>query len=130
MCDNEVYETYDKKGITYQDPAWMEELLGQAQGYRVLVYVGNKDWYSNAAGQRELADHLRWQHQPTFKSLDVKPLKMNGRKIRLKKDFKHLDFVDIYDAGHLVCGGLVHDKLLVRWQNQVYVEVGSNTVAN
>jgi carboxypeptidase C (cathepsin A) len=51
-------------------------------------------WYSNA-----VANHPRWQYQPTFKSLDVKPLEMNGREIGLKKDFKNLDFVEIYDAG-------------------------------
>ncbi|KAJ4183429.1 hypothetical protein NW767_013597 [Fusarium falciforme] len=61
-------------------------------------------WYTNAAGERELTNHLRWRRQSTLKSLDVKSLKMNGREIGLKKDFKNLDFVEIYDAGHLSPG--------------------------
>ncbi|KAH8663344.1 Alpha/Beta hydrolase protein [Ilyonectria robusta] len=101
IVDAELFQNFVDSGDMEADSiTWAEELLDQ--NYRVLVYVGNKDWYCNAAGEKNLVHNMRWKHQPAFQARDFQPFTMDKREIGTFKQAEGLSFVEVYDAGHMV----------------------------
>ncbi|KAF7556190.1 hypothetical protein G7Z17_g1661 [Cylindrodendrum hubeiense] len=101
IVDAELLQNFLDSGDMDADSiAWAEELLNQ--DYRILVYVGNKDWYCNAAGEKNLVHNLRWKHQSAFQARDSQPFTMDMQEIGIFKQVEGLSFVEIYDAGHMV----------------------------
>lgn len=72
------------------------------QDYRVLIYVGNKDWFCNAEGERLMANCVRWKHQSSFQVTQEKTWSVGGREAGSLKSFDKLAFAEVFDAGHMV----------------------------
>ncbi|KAH7363301.1 Alpha/Beta hydrolase protein, partial [Plectosphaerella cucumerina] len=100
MINNQVYEDLIKSGFFAVDPVtWVEELL--EKDYRVLVYVGNKDWFCNVEGERQMANSIRWRHQAGFRALSERPWVAGGGDAGTYKRHGNLAFAEIFDAGHM-----------------------------
>lgn len=73
------------------------------QDYRVLIYVGDKDWYCHAAGMRQLVDHgLSWNGHPLFRFRELSSWYSGVQVAGRGKAFQTLTYAEIYGAGHLV----------------------------
>ena len=68
-----------------------------------MIYVGNKDWFCNAEGERIMANRIRWKHQSSFQVTQEKAWSVEGGQDAGRfKSFDKLAFVEVYDAGHMV----------------------------
>ncbi|KLP05571.1 PRC1-Carboxypeptidase y, serine-type protease [Fusarium fujikuroi] len=73
------------------------------KNYRVLIYVGDKDWYCHAAGMRQLVNHgLVWNGQPLFRFRELTPWYSGVKVAGRGKAFQALTYAEVYGAGHLV----------------------------
>ncbi|KAL3456943.1 Alpha/Beta hydrolase protein [Aspergillus heterothallicus] len=69
---------------------------------RVLIYVGDKDLYCNAAGMRQLVDHgLDWHGQPFIRFRELVPWYVEAKVAGRWKAYEPLTYAEIADAGHL-----------------------------
>ncbi|KAF4812804.1 Carboxypeptidase Y-like protein A [Colletotrichum tropicale] len=101
IIDYELGQHFDKSGdVSFDTVAWAGELLDQ--GYKVLVYAGNKDWFCNSAGEKNLVHNIRWRHQPAFRAQDFQSYTLDGERIGSFKEKDGLSFAEILDAGHMV----------------------------
>jgi cathepsin A (carboxypeptidase C) len=67
----------------------------------VLVYVGNKDWFCNVEGERQMTNGIRWRHQAGFRALSERPWVAGGGEAGTYKRQGNLAFAEIFDAGHM-----------------------------
>ncbi|KAK2758121.1 carboxypeptidase y [Colletotrichum kahawae] len=101
IIDYELGQYFDQSGdVSFDTVSWAGELLDK--GYKVLVYAGNKDWFCNSAGEKNLVHNIRWRHQPAFQAQDFQTYTLDGKRIGLFKEEKALSFAEIFDAGHMV----------------------------
>ncbi|TDZ36227.1 Carboxypeptidase Y [Colletotrichum spinosum] len=101
IIDEKLGGYYIESGDLMLDTvSWAGELLDQ--GYEVLVYAGNKDWFCNSEGEKNLVNNIRWRHQPSFRAGKSLPFKMGEDDIGLFKKDHGLTFVELFDAGHMV----------------------------
>ncbi|KAH0423273.1 carboxypeptidase y [Colletotrichum camelliae] len=101
IIEYELGQYFDQSGdVSFDTVSWAGELLDQ--GYKVLVYAGNKDWFCNSAGEKNLVHNIRWRHQPAFQAQDFQTYTLDGERIGLFKEEKALSFAEIFDAGHMV----------------------------
>lgn len=125
----EMEADFDANGeIGYPSDFLINELLGAK--IRVLIYVGNMDWFCNAPGMRLLVDSLEWSGQEIFKSLPFRSMDwLSESDIFLKwvqmrmqqpiasvrswsesklwgyhKKFDMLSFFEVDQAGHAAAG--------------------------
>ncbi|KAF4972842.1 hypothetical protein FSARC_668 [Fusarium sarcochroum] len=69
---------------------------------RVLIYVGDKDLYCNAAGMRLLVDRgLYWHGQPFLRFRELSPWYVGSKQAGRWKSFGPLTYAEITDAGHM-----------------------------
>ncbi|KAJ4259554.1 hypothetical protein NW762_007483 [Fusarium torreyae] len=69
---------------------------------RVLIYVGDKDLYCNAAGMRLLVDRgLYWHGQPFIRFRELSPWYVGSKQTGRWKSYEPLTYAEISDAGHL-----------------------------
>ncbi|KAI1060309.1 hypothetical protein LB506_011180, partial [Fusarium annulatum] len=98
----DIYDQWEAIGDLWKpSDHYVNYLLDK--NYRVLIYVGDKDWYCHAAGMRQLVNHgLVWNGQPLFRFRELTPwysvVKVAGRG----KAFQALTYAEVYGAGHLV----------------------------
>ncbi|KAF6794192.1 carboxypeptidase y [Colletotrichum sojae] len=106
LIDMQLGEAFEANGDVWHDSiSWAGELLDQSdvdQGYKVLVYAGNKDWFCNSAGEKNLVHNIRWRHQPSFQAREYRSYQLDGEEIGVFKEANGLSFVEIFDAGHMV----------------------------
>ncbi|KAF9873266.1 hypothetical protein CkaCkLH20_09079 [Colletotrichum karsti] len=101
IIDYELGQYFEKSGdVSFDTVGWAGDLLDQ--GYQVLVYAGNKDWFCNSAGEKNLVHNIRWHHQPAFQARDFQDFRLEGEQIGIFKREKCLSFVEMFDAGHMV----------------------------
>ncbi|KAL4789282.1 Alpha/Beta hydrolase protein [Aspergillus venezuelensis] len=126
----EMEAAFDANGeIGYPSDFLVTKLLGAR--IRVLIYVGNMDWFCNAPGTRLLVDSLEWAGQEVFRSMAFRPifwpeatdaLIMKGQKLKrplalstgatvndvqlwgYHKRFDLLSFFEVDQAGHAAAG--------------------------
>ncbi|KAL1903420.1 hypothetical protein Sste5346_000046 [Sporothrix stenoceras] len=68
----------------------------------VLIYVGNKDWFCNAAGTRYWVNNMPWHGLAPFRAAPEQPWYYDGQQAGWSKSYKNLKFVEVFDAGHMV----------------------------
>ncbi|KAK2728892.1 carboxypeptidase y [Colletotrichum kahawae] len=101
IIDFELGQYFEESGdMSLDTVAWAGDLLDQ--GYKVLAYAGNKDWFCNSAGEKNLVHNIRWRHQPAFQAREYQPYRQNGRSIGTFKQERGLSLVEMFDAGHMV----------------------------
>ncbi|KAM5354840.1 hypothetical protein ACJ41O_001486 [Fusarium nematophilum] len=98
----EVYDHWEAIGDLWKSSDhYVNYLLNN--DYRVLIYVGDKDWYCHAAGMRQLVNYgLMWQGQPLFRFRELSPWYLGAKVAGRGKAFQALTYAEIHGAGHLV----------------------------
>ncbi|PNP79291.1 hypothetical protein FNYG_07367 [Fusarium nygamai] len=98
----DVYDQWEAIGDLWKpSDHYVNYLLDKS--YRVLIYVGDKDWYCHAAGMRQLVNHgLVWNGQPLFRFRELAPWYSGVKVAGRGKAFQALTYAEIYGAGHLV----------------------------
>lgn len=72
------------------------------QGIRVLIYVGDKDLYCNAAGMRRLVNEgLEWNGHPFFRFREYLPWYHGSKRVGRWKSYDSLTYAEIFESGHL-----------------------------
>ena len=127
--------------VGYPSHFFLNDLLDQ--GLRVLIYVGNMDWYCNAPGMRYLVDSLQWHGQAAFRALPYKKMFLSTKPIDpgmasilggdhevpagdehaashfwgYHKKHDQLSFFELDDAGHMVPADKPREtrEMLLRW---------------
>ncbi|UPL04072.1 hypothetical protein LCI18_015006 [Fusarium solani-melongenae] len=70
--------------------------------YRVLIYVGDKYWYCNAAGMRRLVNQgLNWHGHPLFRFRELIPWYTGLKPAGRWKAYEPLTYAEVVDTGHL-----------------------------
>ncbi|KAK2933436.1 Peptidase S10, serine carboxypeptidase [Fusarium oxysporum f. sp. vasinfectum] len=96
-----VLEQWEKNGDLWRRSDNYVNFLLEAN-IRVLIYVGDKDLYSNAAGMRLLVDHgLSWHGQPLMRLRELAPWYEGANVAGRWKSYEPLTFAEIAEAGHL-----------------------------
>ncbi|UQC74957.1 uncharacterized protein CLUP02_01610 [Colletotrichum lupini] len=72
------------------------------EGIRVLIYVGDKDLYCNAAGMRRLVNEgLAWHGHPFFRFREMTLWYHDAKVAGRWKSYKELTYAEIFNSGHL-----------------------------
>ncbi|RKK83903.1 hypothetical protein BFJ71_g14729 [Fusarium oxysporum] len=97
----EVFNRWQENGDLWKSSdSYVNYLLNA--NYRVLIYVGDKDWYCNAAGMRRLVDQgLVWHGHPFFRFRELIPWYTGLKPAGRWKAYGPLTYAEIVDAGHL-----------------------------
>ncbi|KAH6689759.1 Alpha/Beta hydrolase protein [Plectosphaerella plurivora] len=100
MISMEVNADLMKSGFSAMySVTWVEELL--EKDYRVLVYVGNKDWFCNVEGERQMVNGMQWSHQAGFRAMEERPWTVGAQESGTFKQLGNLAFAEIFDSGHM-----------------------------
>jgi cathepsin A (carboxypeptidase C) len=79
----------------------LPELL--EDGIRVLIYVGDQDFICNWIGNKHWVTNLEWSGKEGFnKAPDVPYKTPSGADIGLMRTYKTLQFLQVFEAGHMV----------------------------
>ena len=101
QCNSEIVKDFEAIGdVNRPSDGIVGQLLDQE--LRVLIYVGDQDWYCNAAGMSSVVNELAWEGQSEFRLQQDVAWNVNGVVAGSKKTFKKLSFVTVYDSGHMV----------------------------
>jgi len=73
-----------------------------ANGIKVLVYSGDKDFVCNWRGGEAWTNSLPWAKTEEFKNLDYSTWNIQGKAAGEYKNIENLTFLRVYDAGHMV----------------------------
>ncbi|RMZ77608.1 hypothetical protein DV737_g4277, partial [Chaetothyriales sp. CBS 132003] len=97
----DVFEQFEKVGDLWRaSDVYINRLLHA--GIHVLIYVGDKDLYCNAAGMRLLVDRgLSWDGQPFMRLRELQPWYVGTKPAGRWKAYGPLTYAEISDAGHL-----------------------------
>ncbi|OJJ01952.1 hypothetical protein ASPVEDRAFT_83473 [Aspergillus versicolor CBS 583.65] len=97
----DIFEEWERLGDLWRaSDAYVNYLL--ESDIRVLIYVGDKDLYCNAAGMRQLVDHgLDWHGQPFIRFRELIPWYVETNVAGRWKAYEPLTYLEIADAGHL-----------------------------
>ncbi|KAJ3537624.1 hypothetical protein NM208_g6237 [Fusarium decemcellulare] len=97
----EIFEQWEKVGDLWKSSdSYINYLL--ASNLRVLIYVGDKDWYCHPAGMRRLVNEgLAWQGHPFFRFRELMPWYAGVKAAGRWKSHEPLTYAEIADAGHL-----------------------------
>lgn len=72
------------------------------QNIRVLIYVGDKDWFCHASGMRRLVDEgLTWNDKPLFRMRRLAPWYSGAKPAGVFKSLEPLTYAEIAEAGHM-----------------------------
>ena len=81
--------------------ALLPELLGD--GIRVLIYAGDQDFICNWIGNKHWVLNLDWSGKAGFNAAqDVAYKTPSGQEIGLMRSFENLQFLQVFEAGHMV----------------------------
>ena len=80
---------------------YVAEMLDEA-GIRVLVYNGDRDMSTCAQGSEMLLDSMKWSGEATWKTAGRGLWMVKDQVAGYTKSHKGLDFVVVYNSGHLV----------------------------
>ena len=80
---------------------YVAELLDEA-GIRVLIYNGDRDMSTCAQGTEMLLDGMEWSGADEWKTATRGLWMVNGEVAGYTKSHEGLDFVVVYNSGHLV----------------------------
>ncbi|KAH6991347.1 Alpha/Beta hydrolase protein [Ilyonectria sp. MPI-CAGE-AT-0026] len=112
----EIFEQWEKVGDLWKSSdSYVNYLLDLAslippsllcsntlQDIRVLIYVGDKDWYCHAAGMRRLVNQgLVWNGHPFFRFRELIPWYTGAKPAGRWKSYEPLTYAEIWNAGHL-----------------------------
>ncbi|KAF9877097.1 hypothetical protein CkaCkLH20_05363 [Colletotrichum karsti] len=97
----DVFNRWEEIGDLWKSSAeYMNYLLDE--GIRVLIYVGDKDFYCNAPGMRRLVNEgLNWHGHPFFRFRELVPWYYEARRVGRWKAYDQLTYAEIFDSGHL-----------------------------
>ena len=79
---------------------YVAELLDA--GIRVVVYNGDRDLSVNAQGSERLLDDMVWSGSEGWKTTKRYLWMVNNEVAGYAKSYKNLDFIIVYNSGHLV----------------------------
>jgi hypothetical protein len=71
-------------------------------GVRVMAYNGDRDLSCNAAGTERLLNDMQWSGADEWYATERGLWTVNNEPSRYAKSLKGLDFVVVYNSGHLV----------------------------
>jgi len=72
-------------------------------GKRVLVYSGDKDFICNWRGGERWVANMDWEKKEDFARQEARDwVDQSGKKLGTFKRVDNLDFVRVFDAGHMV----------------------------
>ena len=80
---------------------YVAELLDDA-GIRVLIYNGDRDLSTNAQGSEVLLDDMHWSGAKGWRTATRGLWMVRDQVAGYAKSYKGLDFVVVYNSGHLV----------------------------
>lgn len=69
---------------------------------RTLIYNGQNDYIVNTAGVLNYLDSVQWPFAAGWKATEKKHFREFGELMGWYKNFENLNFVVVYDAGHLL----------------------------
>ncbi|KAF4900134.1 Carboxypeptidase Y [Colletotrichum fructicola] len=97
----DVFNLWEEIGDLWKSSAeYVNYLLNS--GIRVLIYVGDKDLYCNAAGMRRLVNEgLEWNGHPFFRFREYLPWYHGSKRVGRWKSYDSLTYAEIFDSGHL-----------------------------
>ncbi|OHE93420.1 hypothetical protein CORC01_11285 [Colletotrichum orchidophilum] len=97
----EILKQWERVGDLWKSSdAYVNNLLDE--GIRVLIYVGDKDLYCNAAGMRRLVNEgLAWHGHPFFRFREMIPWYHETKQAGRWKSYKELTYAEIFNSGHL-----------------------------
>ena len=101
QCNSEIFTDFEAAGDISRST---DRIVGQLLnlGLEVLVYVGDQDWYCNAAGMSSVVNEISWEGQTEFRLQKEVAWYVGGTEAGSKKMFKGLSYVTVFDAGHMV----------------------------
>ncbi|KAJ9136654.1 Carboxypeptidase [Pleurostoma richardsiae] len=100
LLDMAIYDAFLESGDVGKETMPQVTYLLNA-GIDVLVYVGNKDWYCNAAGTRHWVQNMPWSGLAGFRAMEEEPWTVQSKVTGSVKSWSYLTFVEIFDAGHM-----------------------------
>ncbi|CRJ80747.1 Carboxypeptidase Y like protein [Verticillium longisporum] len=98
----DVFEQWQSVGDLWKTShGYVEDLLSRS--VRVLLYVGDKDWFCHAAGMRRLVNEgFSWRGKPLFRFRELRPWYSGLKKARTFKALEPLSYAEVNEAGHMV----------------------------
>ena len=98
----------DKLVHTFLLGDWMTNLMPQIgemldnTDIEILVYSGDKDWICNWRGGEAWTHATKWSGHDQFNANDYVEWNVEGKSAGQLKKYKNLNFLRVYDAGHMV----------------------------
>lgn len=99
FCNDTIYDMFEVDLATSVAPD-IEYLLGEKKD--VMLYFGDKDYMCNWMGGEDLVNSLEWYGRSDFLKAKVVDFKVDGISSGKYRKFGHLNYMIIYDAGHMV----------------------------
>ncbi|KAL3297161.1 PRC1-Carboxypeptidase y serine-type protease [Colletotrichum asianum] len=101
----DVFNLWEEIGDLWKSSAeYVNYLLNS--GIRVLIYVGDKDLYCNAAGMRRLVNEgLEWNGHPFFRFREYLPWYHDSKRVGRWKSYDSLTYAEIFDCAVRFTGG-------------------------
>ena len=98
LLPGELLLAHDKPDTTVP---YVAELLDDA-GIRVLVYNGDRDLRTNAAGSEMLLDGMTWKGAEAWKKAPRGLWMVDGKPSGYSRAYSNLDFLVVLNSGHFV----------------------------
>lgn len=73
-----------------------------ADGIDVLIYAGDVDYICNWLGNKAWTMKLNWPHAADFQAASDEDWKLDGRTVGKLRSSNGLNFMQVYEAGHMV----------------------------
>lgn len=86
---------------------WVKDMIHKVadileNGYRVLIYNGDKDFICNWFGGKDWTERVQWRGQRDFVAKQMEEWEIDGKPAGQIKAHDNFAFVRVYDAGHMV----------------------------